>query len=316
MIFGDLDERQLGNLAAYYEHMGNPHAPKTDLAPRSEGIMTGKRVLVTGADRGLGERLVASLARHDASVVMVTRDCSQGETARLRIKRATGNHSVELIQADLSSQASIRQLAAEYQSRYGALHVLINGDQAMPPRRTMTSDGIELTLAVNHLAPFLLNALLLDQLRASAPSRIINISSPAHRFRRADLKNLQSEAEYFPQSTFAQSKLVNLLYTFELARRLNGSGVTVNAVEPGITWPADRAVLSVRDHSESSIVDPAVATPLHVAVSPELASVTGGYFAGKRRIEPSTRALDPMLARDLWSISERLTGLVQAPLAS
>ncbi len=309
-IFGDLDERQLLSLAAYYEHV----------TPRPDGIMTGKSVLVTGADHGLGERLVASLARHGATVVMVARDRTHGEAARLRISRATGSQSVELILADLSSQASIRELAAEYQSRHAELHVLVNGGHAMSPRRTVTADGVERTLAVNHLAPFLLTSLLLDQLQANAPSRIVNISSPAHRFRSVDLTNLQGETDYHPQRIFAQSKLINLLYTFELARKLTRSGVTVNAAEPEITWPAAGAALPslppARNPRGSFIADPEVATPLHLAVSPELERVSGGYFAMKRRVEPSRRALDPTLAKEVWHLSERLTGLAQVALAS
>ncbi len=303
-VFGDLDESQLLTLASYYEHV----------TPVRDDVMRGKTVLITAADQGAGEGMATDLASKGATVVMVTRDRARGEAALERVMTITGSRSADLMVADLAQQDSVRGLALEYQARHGKLHVLINNAGVMSPRRIVTPDGIELTLAVNHVASFLLTNLLLNTLRASAPARVVNVSSRAHRFRKIDLADLQGERRFDPQKMYAQSKLINLLFTFELARRLADTRVTVNAAEPGFTWTSlpqriSRPMIRGRARYVPASWEKTVATPIYVASSPQLEGVSGGYFARMKRVEPSSRALDQMMARRVWEISERLTGI-------
>ncbi len=290
-VFGDCDESQLMTLAGYYE--------KGAVAPT--GGMMGKNVLITGADQGIGKGIAVGLARQGAAVVVVTRDQSAGEQVHREILRATDHPSVDVMVADLSVQAAVRDLASRYRHRHGRLHALVHNASVMTPRRTLTPDGLEQTLAVNHLAPFLLTGLLLDDLHASAPARIVNVTSRAHRFRSIDPALLHSDNGHDPQTVYAQSKLASLLFTFELARRLKGTRVTVNAADGGYIWPGGL------QHTRA--LERAAATAVYLASSPQLDEVSGRYFSGLKPVEPSSRALDPALAQRIWALSERLTSL-------
>src|SRR6266576_2877007 len=197
--------------------------------------MQGKICMVTGANSGIGKATALALAQMGATVVMVCRDRARGEEAKSEITTKSRNNAVDLLQADLSSQQSIRQLVENFQHHYTHLHVLINnaGAGAAFTGRRETVDGLEMTFAVNYLAPFLLTNLLLDVLKASAPARIVNVSSDSHRSGSIQMDDLQAEKHYRPMRTYPQSKLAVVLFTYELARRLQGTGVTANCLHPG-----------------------------------------------------------------------------------
>jgi len=195
--------------------------------------MQGKICMVTGANSGIGKATALALAQMGATVVMVCRDRARGEEARSEITTKSRNNAVDLLQADLSSQQSIRQLVEHFQQRYTHLHVLINNAGAAFTGRRETVDGLEMTFAVNYLAPFLLTHLLLDMLKASAPARIVNVSSNSHEAGYIQMDDLQEEKHYRSMRVYGQSKLAVVLFTYELARRLQGTGVTANCLHPG-----------------------------------------------------------------------------------
>lgn len=270
----------------------------------------GERVyLITGANAGIGRATAERLAAAGGTVVLLCRALARGEEARRAIVAATGNTRVELLVADLSSQRQIREAAAEFHVRYGRLDVLINNAGILTRKRRLTEDGLELQFAVNHLAPFLLTHLLLDLLEASSPARIVTVSSEAHRAGRIDFADLQGERSYRGLRAYRQSKLANILFTRELARRLQGRGVTANAVHPGVVatgllfsgWRIARLVRPLlRDPARGA--EPSA----YLALSPEVAGVSGGYFVDHRPVEPSARAKDPETAKRLWEVSEEL----------
>jgi len=276
------------------------------------GAMKDKVCLVTGANTGIGKVTARSLAESGATVVMVCRDKQKGEAARDEIKQKSGNQQVELMLADLSSQAQIRKLADEFKARYNRLDVLVNNAGVYLPKRTLTEDGLETTFAVNHLAYFLLTNLLLDLLKQSAPSRIVNVSSAAHHYGKVEFDNLQGEREYKGFAAYSNSKLENVLFTRELARRLADTGVTANALHPGavatnifrrlptpIEWLIKAFTLSPEKGAETSI---------YLATSPEIEGISGKYFDKKREARISAIAQDDELARRLWDESVKLTG--------
>src|SRR5947209_14450877 len=201
--------------------------------PIVKSSMQGKICMVTGANSGIGKATALALAQMGATVVIVCRDRARGEQARSEIITKSKNNAVDLVQADLSSQQSIRQLVEHFQHHYTHLHVLINNAGASFPGRRESVDGVEMTLAVNYLAPFLLTNLLLDVLKASAPARIVNVSSGSHEAGYIQLENLQSKNPYGSMKVYGQAKLAVVLFTYELARRLEGTGVTVNCLHSG-----------------------------------------------------------------------------------
>lgn len=280
--------------------------------------INGKICLVTGATSGIGEVTVRTLARLGARVVLVGRSRARTEALVQRI-RADSGVKVDFLLADLSSQAQIRRLADEFRSRYDRLDVLINNAGLLSYRREETPDGLEMTFGVNHIGYFLLTELLVDLLKASAPSRVINLSSDAHRRGRINWDDLQFKRGYSLWGAYAQSKLANLLFTFELARRLEGTGVTVNAVHPGYVKTgfamntevkAFRAIKHAIDIFFAITPEQGADTMIYMAASPEVAGVTGKYFVRRRQVRPSAAALDPQAARRLWRVSEELTGVV------
>ena len=208
-------------------------------------MMRSKVVLVTGANAGMGKAIAAELARQGAAVVMVSRDAGRGEEARREISQATGNRSVEVLTADLSSQQAIRQLAQEFQCRYPRLDVLVNNAGAHIRERRLSPDGIEMNLAVNHLSAFLLTNLLLDTLKASAPARIVNVASAAMT-KSIDLEDLQSQRAFKPFTVYGRAKLAMVLSTYALSRRLAGTGVLARGGndEQGTSRATDGAHLS------------------------------------------------------------------------
>jgi NAD(P)-dependent dehydrogenase (short-subunit alcohol dehydrogenase family) len=277
--------------------------------------LTGRVCVVTGATRGIGRATAGGLARLGGKVVLVCRRKEDGEAVQREIA-AQSKVAPDVVTADLSSQTSIRQAAGYLRGRYPRLHVLINNAGVIPRRREVTVDGLEMQFAVNHLAYFLLTNLLLPQLQAGAPSRIINVSSGAHTHATLDFDDLQAERGYQPKPVYGRSKLANILFTYELSRRLDGTGVTANCLNPGVV-----ATRMLADYMGVPLAGAALArtfgakpeegaeTSIYLASSPEVESVTGKYFERKRPIASSRASYDEAAARRLWEVSERLTGL-------
>ena len=291
---------------------------------KPSNLMHGKICLVTGATSGIGQVTARALAEQGATVIVVGRNREKSAATVSQIQQQTGNPAVEFLLADLSSQQAIRQLVQQFQSRYQRLHVLVNNAGAVFGQRQESVDGIEMTLAVNYLAPFLLTNLLLDTLLASAPARIINVSSGLHTGARIELDNLQGQRRYvgfqFGQSAYGQAKLALIMFTYELARRLAGTGVTVNALSPGMVATnlgrdaggfmslmkrlADLFALSPEEGAQTSI---------YLATSPEVEGVSGQYFDKKKAVPSSPASYDQAVASQLWRVSEAMTGLRPPP---
>ena len=276
--------------------------------------MSGRVCMVTGADSGIGKATCLRLANMGARVVMVSRDRDTGEAAKLEIMEETDSDSVELMTADLSSQQSIRQLAADFRQGHDQLHVLINNAGVLLKKRTVTEDGVETTLAVNHLAPFLLTNLLLDVLKTSAPSRIVNVACEGHRRARIDFDNLQLEGNYSAVKAYNQSKLASVMFTYELARRLEGTGVTVNCLYPGVVAtnlfresPAFYRFLFRLFRPLLLSPEKGAETSIYLALSPEVEMVSGKYFIRKAPAGSSELSCDEILAGRLWNVSADLT---------
>jgi NAD(P)-dependent dehydrogenase (short-subunit alcohol dehydrogenase family) len=276
--------------------------------------MNGKTCVVTGANAGIGKATALGLAKMGATVVMVCRSHERGEAALTEIRRESGNDSISLLIADLSSQASIRHLADNFLANYPTLHVLINNAGIIPRKRTVSADGFETQFAVNHLAYFLLSNLLFDRLKATAPARIVNVTSKVHDRASIDFDDLQSERAYRPSSVYARTKLANVLFTYELARRLDGTRVTANCLHPGPV-----ATKLLRDYMPSAFrfltnivgVSPekGAQTSLYLATSPEVEGVSGKYFINQKAVQSPKASYDNATARRLWEVSARLSGL-------
>lgn len=278
--------------------------------------MQDKICMVTGSNAGIGKATALGLARQGATVVMVCRSRERGAATQAEIKQKSGNDEVALLLADLSSQAQIRQLAAQFKQSYKQLHVLVNNAAVVPHERELTVDGLEMQWAVNHLAYFLLTNLLLDVLKASAPARIVNVSSTTHQWASLDFDNLNAEKGYDPQRAYGQTKLANMLFTYELARRLEGSGVTVNALHPGVIATKLNAGYMgrsrVSDASDAAL-ERGARTILYLASSPQVEEVTGKYFVNEREARSSAVSYDKELARRLWQVSAEQTGTNHEP---
>jgi len=278
--------------------------------------LRGRVVILTGATNGIGRATALALAGMGATLGIVARDRARGEETVAEIRAQTGA-TADLLLADLSSQASIRELAATILARYPRIDVLVNNAGIVNLKREETADGIESTFAVNHLAYFLLTNLLLDRLKASAPARIVNVASDVHKYvggiRWDDLGWAQG---YQVMRVYGQSKLANILFTRELARRLAGTGVTVNAVHPGAVstglgkqngvWAA--ALIKVLGLFFRT-PEQGAATSIHLAASPAVDGVSGRYFVDAKEARPSRAAEDDAAARRLWDLSSQMTGL-------
>src|SRR5438270_9142604 len=287
--------------------------------PTVNSSMQGKICMVTGANSGIGKATALALAQMGATVVMVCRDRARGEQARSEITTTSGNNAVDLLQADLSSQQSIRQLVEDFQHHYTHLHVLINnaGAGAAFTGRRETVDGLEMTFAVNYLAPFLLTNLLLDLLKASAPARIVNVSSNSHKSGYIQMDDLQEEKHYRSMRVYGQSKLAVVLFTYELARRLQGTGVTANCLHPGFVathfgqrdaGPAFRRLVKLIGSSGARPQE-AAKTSIYLASSPEVEGITGTYFVKSIPKRSAAISYDESLQRHLWEQSAKLVNL-------
>ncbi|MCB8925322.1 MAG: SDR family oxidoreductase [Ardenticatenaceae bacterium] len=274
--------------------------------------MDGKVCIVTGANAGIGLATAVGLAELGATVVMVCRSQARGEAALQEVQERTGNDAVHLLLADLASLAEVRQVAATFKQQFDRLDVLINNAAVITLKREETVDGLERQFAVNHLAPFLLTNLLLDALKASAPSRIVNVSSGVHAAAQIDFADLQSNKRYRRSEVYGRTKLMNVLFTKELARRLAGSGVTANALHPGVPATKLSKNYSGREMPASASfakLQEAAQTSIYLATSPEVAGVSGKYFANSRERDSSIASQDVDTARRLWEVSAQLTNL-------
>jgi retinol dehydrogenase 14 len=282
----------------------------------SNGGMGGTTVLITGGTSGIGKATAVAIAAMGANVVVVGRNQERGGAAVEEIKAQSHNESVELMLADLSVQAEVRRLAEEFLERYDRLDVLVNNAGLVQSKRTETPDGIETTLAINHLAPFLLTNLLLGCLEQSAPSRVITVSSEAQRWGTMDFEDMQSRRKYRGFPVYGMTKLANIMFTYELAERLDGTGVMANCLHPGSVGTNfgqnNRGAMALFFRTFKPFMrspEQGADTLIWLASSPEVDGVSGKYFSDRKEIEAKKVAYDPAARRRLWEISEDLTGL-------
>lgn len=280
--------------------------------------MKNKVCLVTGANSGIGKETAKTLARMGAFVVMLCRNKERAKRARQEIIDETGHTGVEVILADLAHQYDIRQAAKQFREKFEALDVLINNAGIIPSKREETPEGIEKTLAINHLGPFLLTNLLMEPLKNAGRARIVNVTSEVHRMGAPifDIDNLQLQTGYSPMKAYGLSKLCNIMFTHELAKRLDGTNITTNCLHPG--------VVNTRLASDASWImklfyfigtpfmrspENGAQTSLYLATSEEINGVSGQYFKNKKITDPASIAFDDELTEKLWLKSEALTGL-------
>ena len=283
--------------------------------------MGGKVCMVTGANSGIGKATALGLASLGATVVMVCRSQERGEAALAEIKQKSSNERIFLLLADLASQAAIRKLAEDFNKQFSALHVLINNAGIIQKKRQVTVDGLETQFAVNHLAPFLLTNLLLDTLKRSAPARIVIVTSDMHRGVSISFDDLQSVGSYRPVRVYSETKLANVLFTYELARKLKGTKVTANCLHPGMVATkllADGIGIPRPLTSTTKLIgsspEKGAKTSIYLAASPEVEGVSGKYFVKEKPVESSQISYDQNLAGRLWKQSAELTGLADCRL--
>jgi NAD(P)-dependent dehydrogenase (short-subunit alcohol dehydrogenase family) len=277
--------------------------------------MEGKIVLITGGTSGIGKAAATALAAMGAEVVVTGRNRGRGEAALAEIRRASGSEKVSLMIADLAVQAEVRKLADSFSERHDRLDVLVNNAGLIQSKRKETPDGIELTLAVNHLAPFLLTNLLLDLLEKSAPSRVITVSSEARRHAEIDFDDLQSERRYRAFPVYGMTKKANILFTYELAERLEGTGVVANCVHPGgvntnfgddnrspgiLLFRAFKPFMRTPEQGADTVI--------YLAASPEAAEMNGMYLTDREEVSPA-EPRDAAAQKRLWEVSASLTNL-------
>jgi NAD(P)-dependent dehydrogenase (short-subunit alcohol dehydrogenase family) len=281
------------------------------------GTMEGKICLVTGGTAGIGYYTALEIARMGATLIIIGRDRQKCISAVEAMRSETGNPAVDYLLADLASQVEIRAVAEQFLARHAHLDVLVNNAGAFFLRRKLSVDGIEMTLAVNHLAYFLLTNLLLEALQASPSARVVNVSSGSHVHAQLDLNDLQMRKFYNPLNAYARSKLANILFSYELARRMAGTHVTSNALSPGMVateiWKKVNPWLTPLIYPLIRLIGQAplqgAQTGIYLATFPEVEGVTGKYYADKRSIRSSPASYDQQLAKRLWEVSLKLVGL-------
>jgi NAD(P)-dependent dehydrogenase (short-subunit alcohol dehydrogenase family) len=276
-----------------------------------------KTTLITGATNGIGKAAAQAIAGLGGRVVIAGRNAAKTEAVAAELRQASGNPAVDFLVADLTSLAEVRRLAAEFTARYDRLDVLVNNAGAFFMRREETAEGLEMTFTLNHLSYFLLTNLLLETLKASAPARVVNVASAAESGARVDWDDLQLTKKYRSFNAYALSKRFNLYFTYELARRLDGSGVTANALHPGSVatgiWanPFGRFSRLAEPLTRLMMRSPeqGAETVIYLATAPELAGTTGKYFIDRQARYSSRASQDPEAARRAWQISAALCGL-------
>ncbi len=280
--------------------------------------LSGKTILITGGTNGIGEAAALELARKGAEIIIVGRTPAKTQFVVNQIRSASGNPSIEGLIADLSSMAQVRQLAQSYRQKHAHLHVLINNAGAIFANRLVTADGYERTFALNHLSYFLLTNLLLDMIKSDAPARIVNVSSRAHERSQLNFDDLQNERmyPYGGYRAYGQSKLANVLFTYELARRLAGTGVTVNALHPGTVATGfgvnNRGAMRLGMqifHQFALTPMQGADTVVYLASSPEVEGITGKYWTLRKQVQSSPESYDEEAQKRLWTLSTQLVGL-------
>lgn len=274
--------------------------------------MDGKTCLVTGATSGIGLKTAEGLAAAGARLVVVGRSEQRVSALAEKLGPQTGSHV-----ADLSSQSEVRRLAQELQDRYDRIDVLINNAGAFYRRRQESADGVEMTFALNHLAPFLLTNLLLDYLKAGGPARVVTVSSMAHKGQKLDLDDLEGKRKFGGWSAYGRSKLANIMFTYELARQLEGTGVTANCVHPGFVASKFghnnggfvKGVIGLSQRLFAISEEKGALTSIHVASSAEAEGVSGKYFIKSKEADSSSASHDKEAQRRLWAISTEMVGL-------
>jgi NAD(P)-dependent dehydrogenase (short-subunit alcohol dehydrogenase family) len=308
---------------------GREDTDMTNHGQQEDRSLKGRYCMVTGASSGIGREIALGLARRDAKVFLVCRDPGRGRSAQEYIRQQSGNDEVHLLLADLSAQKQVKDLAADFMQQHGVLHLLVNNAGVIMGKRVLTEDGIEMTFAVNYLACFLLTNLLLGALREGAPSKIVNLTTSLHRMAKLDFDNLQGEKSFGRDSAYGRSKLAVILFTYELAMRLEGSGITVNCVCPGACssgiWSHSSRTINAFFHALMKGPEQGAVVPLHLACSSGVEGLTGRYFETKQHLrisrvnvrgtesKSSPVTYDRETAARLWKLSERLTGLAGSP---
>jgi retinol dehydrogenase-12 len=278
--------------------------------------LAGKTCLITGATNGIGRVTAVELAKMGAELFLTYRDKARADETVAEIRNRTGNENVQLLDVDLGSQQQIRRAAAEFLATGKPLHLLVNNAGLGNTGRMVTEDGIETVFAVNHLAYFLLTILLLERIKQSAPARIVNVASEAHRFGTINFDDLGGERRYRTFGAYGQSKLANILFTYELARRLAGTGVTVNCLHPGGIasglWtnngPVARFVMKA-GRLFLKTPEQGAQTTIYLATSPRVEGVTGKYFSNCKEKSSNKESYDLGVARRLWDVSAQMTGV-------
>jgi NAD(P)-dependent dehydrogenase (short-subunit alcohol dehydrogenase family) len=283
---------------------------------RKDSSVNNKVVIVSGANSGIGRVTALELARRGASVVMICRSRSKGEAAREEIIAQSGNPQVELILADFASLASVRRAAAEFLAGHDRLHVLVNNAGLYLDERLLSQEGYEMMFAVNHLAPFLLTSLLLDTLRASAPARVVTVSSMAHQSGHIRFDDLNATRGFSGLRAYGDSKLANVLFSNELARRLAGSGVTSNSLHPGVIASNFAGGTSGLTNLFFRLARPFLLSPeqgaqtsIYLASAPEVAGISGKYYDNKRPQSSSAESNSQDVQQRLWEVSAKMVGL-------
>lgn len=285
------------------------------------GTLDGKTCLVTGATNGVGLETAVGLAKLGGTVVMTARNEAKGKGSLADVISRSGSESVDLMMADFASMASIRKFAEEFKKKYDRLEVVVNNAGAVNMSRSVTEDGFETTFGVNHLGYFLLTNLLLDLVKSSAPARIVNVSSRAHSRAAMDFDDLSAEKSYSGFTVYGRSKLANVLFTYELARRLEGTDVTANCLHPGVVRSgfgqnSNNGWLGILFKTFYTLAVPfsksnaeGAETSIYLASSPEVEGVTGKYFADSQEVPSSAASQDVEAQGRLWEVSEEMCNL-------
>ncbi|TVQ08360.1 MAG: SDR family oxidoreductase [Bacteroidetes bacterium] len=272
-----------------------------------------KICIITGATSGIGRETALELARAGAVLILPIRDSLKGDILKDEILEQTPHAKLDFMHCDLASFASIREFATAFKKKYKQLHILINNAGIWETKRNLTEDGIERNFAVNHLAPFLLTNLLLETLKGSAPARIVNVASDAHKQGKINFTDLEYEKKFSSLGSYAQSKLANILFTKKLSQKLKGTGVTANCLHPGVvsTNLFDKMPNLLMSIMSLFMISPrkGAQTTLYLATSPQVENVSGEYFAKSKSKKPAPQALRQDVADRLWEISEKYVGI-------
>jgi Dehydrogenases with different specificities (related to short-chain alcohol dehydrogenases) len=278
--------------------------------------MENRTCIITGANSGIGKVTATSLAQQGAILVMVCRSKEKGLIVLNRIKEKTRNPHIELIMADFSSQKDIRRAANEIKAHYPVIDVLINNAGAINDQRTETIDGYETTFATNHLGYFLFTNLLLDNLKAAPKARIVNVASEAQRMGKINFDDLQTKNGYTPMKAYSQSKLANIIFTFELAKRLKGTNITANCLHPGVVntnfgkeLKGFTGILFKLFSPFMRNADKGAETSIWLTTAPELEGISGKYYSNKKEIKSQPASYDAGIQKKLWEISEQMTNV-------